>query len=129
MIRLTALLSCVFLVACSTGPAAPDAVDDFVVTSELETVDKIKPNSHDSWSPLTDRYIIYRSRKQDYLFNFRARCAALYNRGMMRPDHRFEHALRPRVDTIGGCLIDEMYLLTPAQVVELENLGTPPGPG
>jgi hypothetical protein len=123
----TALITCAILYGCSTAPRAPDAVDDFVATSELETVDKVKPTDHDDWSPLTDRYIIYRSREQDYLFNFRARCPALYNRAFMRPDHRYESALRARVDTISGCLIGEMYLLTPQQVNELENLGKPPG--
>ena len=115
-------------VACASEPRQFDAIDDYVLAGELPVADKILPNDRDSWSALSDRYIIYKTRQQDYLINFRGRCSALLDRRLARADIRYERSLRPRVDTIRGCLIGKIFLLTPDDVVELENLGEPPPP-
>jgi len=125
--RLLTLFVAGLLIGCTSTPRPPDAVDDYIATTQLATVDKIKPNYRDKWGVLTDRYIIYESRKQFYLLGFASRCPALSNRLMMVPDQRFEHAIRPGIDTIRGCMIEAMYGVTPEQVLELQNLGTPPG--
>jgi len=132
--RIAILLTALVVSACATtsDTREPDAFDDFVVVSELPTVDRIATDTRDRWTVLTDRYLIYRTRRNAYLFEMRGRCPALLNAvfdgRFMDPDVRRDRFLRPRVDTMRGCPIGEIYEITEAQVVELENMGTAPGP-
>jgi hypothetical protein len=132
MLRPIVFLATVFLVACAAGPREPDAFDDFVAVSELPTVEKIRTDDRDRWTALSDRYLVYRTRKEQYLFRFQGRCPALlnqtFNPRFMEADIRYDQWIRPRIDTIRGCPIEEIYAVTPEQIVELVNIGEAPGP-
>ena len=132
MNRRTAILTTLLLAACASKPPQPDAFDDYVAVSELPAIDKINTGSRDNWKALSDRYLIYKSRRGTYLFVFSGRCPALLNPvfdpRFMQADIRYDRTIRPRIDTIRGCTIGEIYAITPEQIVELENIGEAPGP-
>jgi hypothetical protein len=103
-------------------------VQDYVEVGELESVQHIRVYNHDSWSYLTDHFIIYKARDGEYLVEFRRRCRELRDNMVITGDHRYDHnRLRVNEDTIRGCRIGTIYPLTEAQATELRNLGTGPG--
>ncbi len=136
------------LAACaSNSPPMPTnaAVEDFISAGELEGVDKIRRRDSDTWKAINERYIIYKARRDSYLIEFRRDCptivdglACRQNPGTLRNpgtvggcmDVRIDtRNLRSRVDTIRGCIISDMYPVTPGQVIELKNLGYAEIPG
>jgi hypothetical protein len=105
-------------------------VRDYVEVGELEDVQHIRVYAHDSWSYLTDHYVIYKARTNNYLIGFRRRCRELQDNSMIPSDHRYDHnRLRVNEDTLRGCRIGKIYPLTEAQTTELKNLGHGPGQG
>jgi hypothetical protein len=116
-------------VACATARPQVDkeAVDDFVSVRALEEVDKIRTDSSDSYHELNEYYVIYQTRKGDYLFQFPRRCWELDER-RVTPDKRWEgNTIRARFDTLRGCRIDKIFGLTEADAEELKQLGEAPG--
>lgn len=105
-------------------------VRDYVEVGELEDVQHIRVYTHDSWSNLTDYYIIYKARTSSYLVEFRRRCRELRDNTLITGDFRYDHnRMRVNEDTIRGCRIAKIYPLTEAQATELKNLGHGPGQG
>ena len=125
----TALLGALLVIACAsqTGPNVSDAVADFIVVSELEEKDTVNTRGQFSYKYLSERYIILKTRRENYLVQFNRRCREL-NDPTVTPDIRFDsNVLRPRLDTIRGCRIDKMYAIDEAQADELIYLGQAPG--
>jgi hypothetical protein len=117
------------LVACATARPQVDkeAVEDFVSVRALEEVDRIRSDSSDSYYELNAYYVIYQTRKGDYLFEFSRRCWELDER-RVTPDKRWEgNTIRARFDTLRGCRIDKIFGLTEADAEELKELGEAPG--
>lgn len=132
--RPTCLVSVLALmVACSTTPQVvveTQTVRDYVEVGELEDVKYIRVYRHDSWSYLTDYFVLYKARTSDYLVEFRRRCPELRDNAVIVGDHRYDHnRLRVNEDTLRGCRIGKIYPLTEGQVIELRNLGKGPGEG
>lgn len=126
--RLTALMGAL-LVACAsqTGPTVSDAVEDFIVVSELEERDTVKTREQYSYKYLSEHYIILKTRREYYLVQFGRRCREL-NEPRVTPDIRFDsNTLRAGFDTIRGCRIDKLFAIDEAQAEELTYLGKAPG--
>ncbi len=127
------VIALVLIVACSSTPQVvveTQTVRDYVEVGELEDVRHIRVYTHDSWSYLTEYFVLYEARTSDYLVEFRRRCRELRDNAVIVGDHRYDHnRLRVNEDTLRGCRIAKIYPLTEAQAIELRNLGKGPGEG
>ena len=112
-------------------PATQDeeqAVRDFVAVRDLEELDKLRSSSNDSWQVIGDEFIIYETRKADYLVEFTRVCYELEDNTRIVADIRREmNIMRSRFDTIRGCRIRKIFALTEAEAAELKQLGESPG--
>jgi hypothetical protein len=128
-------MACALLlaVACSSTPEVSvdtQTVRDYVEVGELEDVQYIRVYAHDSWSRLTDFFVIYEARNDNYLIEFRRRCRELQDNTTIVGDRRYDHnRLRVNEDTLRGCRIGKIYPLTEGQAIELQTLGKGPGQG
>lgn len=133
MKALYAISTVAIIAACSGTPEVPAetlAVRDYVEVGELQTVNKVRTYRHDSWSYLSDYYVIYKSRNDEYLLEFRRVCRELRDSQLLTPDRRSDHNnMYAGLDTLRGCRIGKMYPLTEAQAIELRHLGHAPGEG
>ena len=117
---------------CATQERAPtqdeeQAVRDYIQVRGLEEVGRIRSSSSDSWHELDEFFIIYDTRRNAYLVEFNRACYEL-NENRVTPDLRREaNSIRARSDTIRGCQIDKIFVLTEADVAELKALGESPG--
>ncbi|MDJ0759985.1 MAG: DUF6491 family protein [Woeseiaceae bacterium] len=131
MKRTTLITAATLLLAgCSMNPPpVPNpAVEDFIIANQLETADRVKTRERDGWVALNNRFVIWNNRRQNYLLEFRRECKALTNTYDKAPDLRLDQrTLRARVDTLRGCMISHIYLITTDQRKELKNLGDAPG--
>lgn len=104
------------------------AVRDFIEVRELEQADKLRSHRSKGWHEITNRYIIYRGYRQDYLVAFSQPCWQLNDNSWIIADERSDpNYIRAKFETLRGCRIAEIYPLTPAEAIELENIGEPPG--
>ncbi|MBT8100318.1 MAG: hypothetical protein KJO82_11230 [Gammaproteobacteria bacterium] len=133
---LVVFLLSVALVGCGgtverKGPGLEtEAVRDFVATSELTEVSRMRMREQIKYKYINDYYVVVPQRKEVHLVEFQGRCPELRNRywdaGMV--DHRTNtRNLYSDRDTIRGCVIGKIFPLTDAQVVELSMLGDAPG--
>ena len=107
-----------------------EAVRDFVATSELSEVSRMRMREQIKYKYINDYYVVVPQRHEVHLIEFTGRCPELRKRqwdaGMV--DHRTNSRnLYSDRDTIRGCVIGSIYPLTPAQVAELQVLGDAPG--
>lgn len=129
MKRLTAVTMAALLLGCSAQPraSATDAVDDFIVVSELEALDVVRFRDQFNYKIISDEYVVLTSRGDYYLAQFRHRCREL-DEYEVRADIRLDrNKLRAGIDTIRGCRIDRLFAIDEAQAQELEILGKGPG--
>lgn len=104
------------------------SVQDFIELRELESLDALSSGSHDSWSEITDTFILYSGRRETYLVEFSRRCHELNDNTRIVADKRWDaNTVRARFDTIRGCRIAAIYGLSEEEVAELENIGEAPG--
>ena len=126
----TKLLAGMLILAMGAPAIAQDpqgdeqvTIEDYVAVSELESVSKIRTREHDSWSYLTDKYILYTSGKEQTLIKFRSTCRDLRRSQIRHADVRSDkNAMRAGHDTIRGCRIDAMYPVAEHQVGEIKAL-------
>lgn len=130
--KYTLLFAAAFvLAACATTPQEVDkeAVEDFIAVRNLPEVDKIRSDSTDGWYELNNYYVIYQTRRGDYLFQFARRCWEL-DEQRVTADKRWDaNTVRARFDTLRGCRIDKIFSLTETDADELKQLGSAPGDG
>jgi hypothetical protein len=82
----------------------------------------------DTWQYVTDRYVIYRSRMDDYLLEFKGSCDRLTDNSALPPaDVIHDHRNLRASDTFRGCIVEKLYAISNDQRVELRNLGHSPG--
>ena len=123
----------VLLSACAAQDAEQrqeesQAVRDFIAVRELEKLKKMSTALRDSWTIIDDRFIVYRSRRGQYLVEFDRRCYELGGGSRVVPDERrVRNTVYARTETIRGCRINTIYALTEAEAEELESLGKAPG--
>jgi hypothetical protein len=104
------------------------AVQDFIEVRELESLDTMRSGSNDSWRVISDTFVIYNGRRDEYLVEFVRRCHELNDNTRITPDKRWDtNVVRARFDTIRGCRIAKIYALDDAEVAELRNIGEAPG--
>lgn len=115
--------------ACATARPQIDkeAIEDFISVRSLEQVDRIRTDTSEGFYELNQYYVIYQTRRGDYLFEFARRCWELGER-RVTPDERWDNnAIRARFDTLRGCRIANIYELTETDAEELKQLGEAPG--
>lgn len=118
---------------CAGQPAGEvadknQAIRDFIEVRGLESVPKIRTENYDGWDAITSTYLIYKTRRGDYLTEFSRPCWELHDNSRITADIRYDpNEIRARFDTLRGCRIAAFYTLTEAEVAELENIGDPPG--
>jgi hypothetical protein len=128
--RLTLLIAALVVIAgcAATKPEVDKAsVEDFIAVRELPEVDSIRTDSTDGWYELNNYYVIYQTRRGEFLFQFARRCWEL-DEQRVTPDQRWDaNTVRARFDTLRGCRIDKIFGLTETDVTELKQLGDSPG--
>lgn len=119
------------IMGCAAQPepddlADDDAIDDFIVVTELEPMDTVRFRRPFNYKMLNEDYVILTSHNDYYLVEFRRRCREL-NQQEVTPDFRFErNVLRAGIDTIRGCTIERMFAIDKGQAEELEHIGKEP---
>ncbi len=124
------MFAALLVAACSTPrPPVPNpAVEDFIIANQLTTLDRVRTRDQDGWVALNNRYVLYKSRRESYLLEFRRECKALRNTYDKMPDLRMDQrSLRARIDTLRGCVISHIYPISLDQRAELKSLGDAPG--
>lgn len=116
--------------ACATTEdRLTPAIEDFISVSELEEVDQIRHRDTLHYEELNEKFLILKSRKDEYLIEFIRRCVELRDNQRITPDVRYEsNVLRSRFDTIRGCRIAAIYPINKGQADELRALGDSPVP-
>jgi hypothetical protein len=132
MNRLIAILMVATLSACAVpeetiGKDKEQAVRDFIAVRQLAEVDKVRTSNDDTWTELDPHFLIYETRRGDFLVEFSHACYDLSDNEVVA-DRRWDHnTMRARFDTIRGCRMAQIYALTEAEVAELEAIGESPG--
>ena len=104
------------------------AVKDFIAVRDLEELEALRSGNNDGWSEISDTFIIYKGRRDEYLVEFARRCHELRDNTRITPDKRWDNnRVRARFDTIRGCRIAKIYALDDAEVAEIRNIGEAPG--
>ena len=134
-----AALVAVLIAACSSTPGEqkknvpPDilAIQDYIVVAQLPEVRRIRTDRHETFQELdNNRYVIFRTRREYYLLEFRRNCWELRDNFDIKPDVRVEdRSFYPGVDTLRGCPTGRAYQLNEGQAEEIRNLGDAPTGG
>ena len=125
-------MAMLLLCGCAATPETDpkeQAVRDYIEVGEIASQDKLRTGHHDSWTYVSDHYVIYRGRDGEYLLQFRSRCVELRDNFRITADERFDNQIRRKADTLRGCLIDDIYPLTEAQAQEIRELPDAPREG
>ena len=123
------LIALITLSACATTQPEVDkaSVEDFIAVRQLPEEEKIRTDSSDGWYELNNYYVIFQTRRGDYLFQFARRCWELDDQ-RVTPDKRWDaKTIRARFDTLRGCRIEKIFGLTETDSAELKQLGESPG--
>lgn len=129
MKQIALMIALVAMSACATTQPEVDkaSVEDFIAVRELPQLDRIRTDSTDGWYELNNYYVIYQTRRGDYLFQFARRCWELDDQ-RVTPDKRWDaKTIRARFDTLRGCRIEKIFGLTETDSAELKQLGESPG--
>ncbi len=125
------VLAAMFLGACASNDEDEqervEAIDDFIVVSDLEEVASIRSYQQFEQKILNEYYVIVYTRKEQYLLSYERRCYIIYD--MPRePDRRADpHAIYADTDTLRGCHIKALYPISKEQAAELMEIGLAPG--
>jgi hypothetical protein len=127
-----ALGAAALLTACATpyNPQETEAVRDYIVANQLPEVDEIYLVRSESYSYVSDEYVMMPTSRGDYLVEFARPC-----RDLRRLDFTSEmvdrrthgNRIQARYDTIRGCWIQTIYQLSDEQGKEILSLGDAPG--
>jgi hypothetical protein len=120
------------LAACATQEEAvtqdtEQAIRDFIAVRQLAETDQVRTANDDSWTEIDQKFVLYETRNEVFLFEFSRRCRELDEIPVV-PDARHSgNTVRARFDTLRGCRIAKMFPLTEGEVAELSNIGASPG--
>ena len=107
---------------------AIQAVRDLIEVRGLQEVDYMRSSGRDSWEPIENWFLIYKTRRETFLVEFDRRCWELDDDARIVADQRWDsNKVRARFDTIRGCRIGKLYALNEEDVAELKNIGEAPG--
>ena len=132
MKRVILILGLTAFAACATDQAFQkeenQAVMDFIEVRGLQELDKLATSGRDGWEEISLSYLIYKSRREQYLIEFSRPCYELRDKTTITPDVRADpNYIRARFDTLRGCRISKIYALTEAEAEELSDIGEAPG--
>ena len=137
MKQILAMAALVTIAACAAkeGTRKPteeavhnQAIRDFIEVRGLEEVDKIRSTERDGWKTLTESFVIYKARRDRFLMEFARPCYEIRDNREITPDYRaFSNVVRAKFDTLRGCRIGHIYVLSPDEAEELDNIGEAPG--
>jgi hypothetical protein len=124
LIAITAAAAVMLGCATIDAPQQKKAVNDFVVLSEMQEIDRIRGYQDLRFSIINEYFVVAVDDERHFLLEFDAGCRALrtgtFNSLMM--DHRQNFKILHRRDTIRGCPIAGMYIATAEQLNELKAL-------
>ena len=132
-ITLAGTLLLISLFACASQDGRPadeaeQAIRDFIAVRNLEELDRMRSGDSDGWEKIADKFIIFRTRRDQYLVEFNRRCHELDDYSRIVADRRRDSGyIYARFETLRGCQIARIYGLTEAEEAELEQLGDAPG--
>lgn len=99
--------------------ARNDAIEDYVVVSELEELDQIRKRGELYHTVVTNKYIFLKDRRSTYLATFAQPCWNL-DEARLEPDYRHDSdTIKARFDTYRGCRISTLHELTKGQEKEI----------
>ena len=99
--------------------ARNDAIEDYVVVSELEELDQIRKRGELYHTVVTKKYILLKDRRNVYLATFAQPCWNL-DELRVEPDYRHDSdTIKARFDTYRGCRIHTLHGLTEGQEKEI----------
>ena len=134
MQRVILILAMMTLAACAAERAKQfekeenQAVMDFIEVRGLQELDKLATSGRDGWEEITLSFLIYKSRREQYLLEFSRPCYELRDKTRVTPDVRADpNYIRARFDTLRGCRIHRIYAITDAEAEELSDIGEAPG--
>lgn len=110
-----------------TSQDIKQAVQDFIDVRELQETDSVRVDNQDSWEKIDLNFILYKKRKQAYLFEFRSRCSDLERTPVVADVRKGGNVIHAGFDTIRGCHVAKIYPLTEGELSELQNIGESPG--
>ena len=113
-------IALLLVTACATTDSRQEeAIRDFIAVEALQEENQIRTNTRDKREILTEDFIFYKARTQDYLIEFQSGCYDLVNDNIVA-DVRFDaNVIRSKFDTINGCGIGQIYPLDERQSAEL----------
>lgn len=115
--------------ACASEPTEPvptlldedQVMRDFIEVRGLEEVKRMRGTERRSYEKLTPSYIIFKPRRGDFLVEFDRPCYEIWNNMYMSADDTLLHnTLRAKYDRIRGCRIGRIFVLTEADLRDLE---------
>ena len=117
-------LAFLFLVAaCAAADTRQeDALRDFIELAELQEHDKVRTDGRDRWEVINEHFVIYKARRQDYLFEFRSACYDLVEDNVVADKRWNSRTIQARFDTFNGCRINRIYSLAEGQAAEVTEL-------
>lgn len=115
-------LACLLLACAEMESRQNQALRDFIAVEQLPVQDEIRTSNRDSREILNADFLIYKTKKQSYLIEFRSHCFDLIDNRVV-PDRRWSsQTIRTHFETINGCAIRTAYALSDAQAEELIGL-------
>ena len=117
LVAMTALAAC-----AATETRQEEALRDFVEVEALEERDKIATSNRDQREVLNKDYLLYEGRKETFLIKFRAACYSLLDNRVVADTRWSRNEINARFETINGCIIESIYVLTDAQAAELKEV-------
>ena len=130
MLRLLIVVVAALGVACAGSTneqgvvAQNDAIEDYILVAELESLDSIRTRKQFHHKVITERYIILTDGRNSYLAAFDRRCWELKQTEITPDVCHDRHTIRARFDTYRGCRLGHLYAVTEGQAQELIQVGT-----
>lgn len=131
MFRVLILCGVILLSACSNQKLRwhEADVEQFIVTQELQSIQRIQQFKFWGWQPVADRYLILTSNQQrHHLIKLMSPCLELRHTNEIGLKQQFETILNAKFDAIlvpgqfpQRCAIDTIYPLSKAQKDQLKD--------
>ena len=105
-------------------PQEAQAVRDYVVVSDLESVRFVRLYRQLRYGYVNDYFVTVAAGKRHYLVEFASRCRALRSKDFIAAmvDHRYDPAYLHVGDTIKGCPVGTIFEATAEQLLEVKEL-------
>ena len=132
MKRLPVLCLLMLLAACAAHDEIvtqdkEQAIRDFIAVRQLAELNDISTAITDNYEELEAHFVLYKTRRATYLFEFARACHELNEYPVVADERWDSNSIRARADTLRGCRISAIYALSESDVAELQAIGESPG--